>query len=64
MDEWIRTMRNTKPLPGTKGVMIPGDPERNAYKKRMKEGIPVNGAVVNSLQCIADETGIELKMEA
>ncbi len=60
MDEWIVTMRNTKPQPGKK-VLIPGDPEREAYQIRMKEGIPVNASVVASLQDIVRETGIKLE---
>ncbi len=63
IDEWIRTMRNTKPQPGAEKVLIPGDPERIAYEKRKVEGIPVNKEVVKSLQIIANETGIDLEIE-
>ncbi len=59
IDDWIRTMRGTKPNPGADKVLIPGDPERIAYQKRIVEGIPVDKEVVASLQMIADETGIE-----
>ena len=61
IDDWIRTMRGTKPQPGTGGVLIPGDPERQAYRERMQEGIPVDKAVVAALEEIAEQTGIELK---
>lgn len=60
IDEWIYTLRGTKPLPGAAEVLIPGDPERLAYGIRMKEGIPLNKEVVNSMLEIADETGIRL----
>lgn len=60
IDEWIKTMRSTKPLPGAREVLIPGDPERLAYKERMKEGVPVNKEVVTSLETIAAHTGIAL----
>ncbi len=60
IDEWIHTMRSTKPQPGFKEVLIPGDPERIAYIERIGKGIPVNKEVVLSLQKIADETGIAL----
>jgi L-2-hydroxycarboxylate dehydrogenase (NAD+) len=60
IDEWVRTMRSAKPLPGLKEVLVPGDPERRAYRQRMTEGIPLNVDVVNSLKAIADETGIGL----
>ncbi|GEO10687.1 Ldh family oxidoreductase [Segetibacter aerophilus] len=60
IDEWIVTMRNTKPQPGAEKVLIPGDPERIAYQKRIIEGIPVDKEVLKSLRIIAEETGIEL----
>lgn len=60
IDEWIHTMRGTKPLPGVQEVFIPGDPERQAYQIRIKQGIPVNKEVVASLKNIADHTGIAL----
>jgi L-2-hydroxycarboxylate dehydrogenase (NAD+) len=61
IDEWIRTMRSAKPQPAYTEVLIPGDPEREAYQVRMKDGIPLNIDVVNSLKVIAGETGIDLK---
>ncbi|HEV7349746.1 Ldh family oxidoreductase [Telluribacter sp.] len=61
MDDWIRTMRSTRPLPGKKEVLIPGDPERLAYQRRMQEGIPVNREVVTSLESMAASTGIPLQ---
>ncbi|GAA4414438.1 Ldh family oxidoreductase [Nibrella viscosa] len=60
IDDWIQTMRSTKPLPGTQGVRIPGDPEREAYASRMQEGIPVNHEVVASLEDVAALTGVAL----
>ncbi len=61
IDEWIRTMRSTKPQPGNSGeVLIPGDPERRAYQIRMKQGIPLNVEVVAMLNVISNDTGINL----
>lgn len=60
MDEWIRTMRATPPLPGAEKVLIPGDPERLAYAERMEQGVPLNGEVVKDLMVISRETGIPL----
>ncbi|ADY52750.1 malate dehydrogenase (NAD) [Pseudopedobacter saltans DSM 12145] len=60
IDEWIHTMRNTLPRPGTSGVLIPGDPEREAYQLRMRDGIPLHKEVVNSLMDIASYTGINI----
>lgn len=58
IDEWIRTLRGTRPLPGHTEVLIPGDPERRAYAKRRAEGVPLNAEVVSSLESIAADTGL------
>ncbi|HUR53558.1 MAG TPA: Ldh family oxidoreductase [Gemmataceae bacterium] len=58
MDEWIRTFRATKPAAGTPGVVIPGDPERQAEEERRKTGIPLLPAVIDDLRDIAKQTGI------
>ncbi|WP_250632019.1 Ldh family oxidoreductase [Rhodoflexus caldus] len=60
IDDWIRTFRATKPAPGTGGVLIPGDPEREAEAIRSKEGIPLIQAVVDDLLDISRQTGISL----
>jgi LDH2 family malate/lactate/ureidoglycolate dehydrogenase len=58
IDDWIRTFRATRPIPGTSGPMIPGDPERAAEAERRVSGIPLVGPVVDDLRRIAAETGI------
>ncbi len=58
IDEWITTFRNTKPQPGTPGVMIPGDPEREAESIRRVSGIPLVLPVVEELRDISRQTGI------
>jgi LDH2 family malate/lactate/ureidoglycolate dehydrogenase len=58
IDDWIRTYRATKPQPGTPGVVVPGDPEREAEAVRAEEGIPLVMPVVEDLRDIASQTGI------
>ncbi|MFO0809763.1 MAG: Ldh family oxidoreductase [Gemmataceae bacterium] len=58
MDDWVRTFRATKPAPGTPGVVIPGDPERQAEAERRVMGIPLLPAVVEDLRDIARRTGL------
>jgi LDH2 family malate/lactate/ureidoglycolate dehydrogenase len=58
VDDWIRVFRKTKPAPGTKGPLIPGDPEREAEALRSKEGIPLIEAVVNDLLDLSQKTRI------
>jgi LDH2 family malate/lactate/ureidoglycolate dehydrogenase len=63
IDEWIRVFRNTKPAPGTKGPLIPGDPEREAEAIRSKEGIPLLKPVVDDLLDISRKTGISFEIK-
>ncbi len=58
MDDLIRTMRATKPAPGTGGPLIPGDPEREAERERGRDGVPLVGAVVADLRELAKRTGV------
>ena len=58
IDDWIRTMRATKPQPGTPGVVIPGDPEREAEQVRAEQGIPLVMPLVEELRDISQRTGI------
>lgn len=58
IDDWIRVFRNAKPAPGTKGPLIPGDPEREAEAVRLKDGIPLIKPVVDDLLEISQRTGI------
>jgi len=61
MDDFIRTLRATRPAPGTSGPLLPGDPERAAQKERDAGGVPVLGAVLEDLRDIARLTGVPLE---
>jgi L-2-hydroxycarboxylate dehydrogenase (NAD+) len=58
VDDYIRTFRATKPAPGTKGPLIPGDPEREAERERRKSGIPLLMPVIEDLRAISKATGV------
>ncbi|MCC5936087.1 MAG: Ldh family oxidoreductase [Lunatimonas sp.] len=58
VDEWIRVMRSTPPLPGATEVLVPGDPEHRAYGIRIREGIPLDRKVLDSLRRISTVSGI------
>ncbi len=58
IDDWIRTMRNSRPAPGTAGPLIPGQPEREAEEQNRNQGIPLIPAVANELKALAKDTGI------
>lgn len=57
IDDWIQTFRETRPQPGTPGVLIPGDPEREAEAERKTNGIPLVLPVVEDLKRIGDAIG-------
>jgi LDH2 family malate/lactate/ureidoglycolate dehydrogenase len=58
VDELVRTLRATRPAPGTRGPLIPGDPEREAEAERARDGIPLLPAVVDELRMVARQTGV------
>ena len=58
IDEWVRVFRSTKAAAGTPGVVIPGDPEREAEVQRRTEGVPLPRAVVAGLRDLAERTGV------
>ncbi len=60
IDDYIHTLRNTKPQAGTEGPLLPGDPEREAEKIRSKKGIPLIQPVIDELMDISKKTGIPL----
>jgi L-2-hydroxycarboxylate dehydrogenase (NAD+) len=58
IDEYVRVFRATKPAPGTNGPLIPGDPEREAERERVKTGIPLLLPVVEDLRAISKASGV------
>jgi len=58
IDELVRTLRATRPAPGTRGPLVPGDPEREAEALRSRDGIPLLPAVVEELRAVALQTGV------
>lgn len=59
IDDWITTFRATKPIAGSPGVLIPGDPEREAERERAITGIPLLEPVVEDLRDIARKIHVE-----
>ncbi len=50
MDKWITRFREAKTIEGQDHLIIPGDPERESERDRMKSGIPINEKVVEDLR--------------
>jgi len=58
MDNWIHTFRNAEVSEGQERVLVPGDPEREITEERLKNGIPVQQAVVDDLKSLAEKFDI------
>jgi L-2-hydroxycarboxylate dehydrogenase (NAD+) len=58
VDDWVRTMRGTRPAAGTTGPLIPGDPNRRAEEHRRVHGVPVIPAVLTALRRVSADTGV------
>ena len=61
VDDFIRTLRRTRPAPGTSGPLLPGDPEREAQRERDVRGVPLLAAVLEDLRDIARASGVPLE---
>ncbi len=58
MDRWIERFRNTEAIDVNQPVLVPGDPEREMEKKRMKNGIPLLDVVVQDLEKVGKDFGL------
>ncbi len=54
MDLWIERFKNAEPIDAKQPVIIPGEPEAQFMKVRIKEGIPLIDAVVQDLKQLAE----------
>ncbi|CAN5831540.1 Ldh family oxidoreductase [soil metagenome] len=59
-DEMLHTLRTTEPAAGQTRVMVPGDPEREAYADRTERGIPVHPEVVETLRELGTDAGVDV----
>ncbi len=60
MDEMIRELHATPPLPGADGVLVPGDPEADAMDDRLANGVPVENGQYATIKERAVELGLEV----
>jgi LDH2 family malate/lactate/ureidoglycolate dehydrogenase/quinol monooxygenase YgiN len=57
MDAMIRMIRSSKLAPGVERMVIPGEPEVEAKRRRSVDGIPLATGVLDQLNALARELG-------
>ncbi len=55
-------LRAIPPAKGFKKVMVPGDPEKEIYKKRAKQGIPLTTDVIDEYNKLFKELGLPMSL--
>ncbi len=60
MERLIRTIKSAQAAPGYDEVLVAGDPEWRSEESRRANGVPVDGAVWESLKVLARESGVEI----
>ena len=60
MDKWIRRFSSSKTIEGQDRVYIPGEPEIEIEKERMKNGIPLLKPVIEDLEKLGNKFEITL----
>lgn len=58
VDAMLRELRSTPTRPGYQRVLVPGDPEREAYADRIERGIPVHPSVLADLRALGESRGV------
>ena len=58
MDDFLQTLKTTKPAPGHERVLVPGQIEAEATEERISEGIPLHKEVVEWFRGTCAELGL------
>lgn len=59
VDDLVRELRSCPTQPGVESVLVPGDVEQRAWRDRDAAGIPISGAVYESILDVANELGVD-----
>ncbi len=55
----IDSIKSSRPSPGIKSVMLPGEIEFNAQKRAEKEGVELTEAISQDILSLADEYHVD-----
>lgn len=59
VDDIIREIRSSKKMPGVEQLRVPGEQSHATWMERCALGIPLNDVLLNDLQRVASDLGIE-----
>jgi LDH2 family malate/lactate/ureidoglycolate dehydrogenase len=59
LDAVIDVLHATPPLDPARPVLVPGDPERSAREKRLREGIPMPGSLLKKIEDICERSNVK-----
>ena len=62
MDEMIRVIRSSERLPGWERIFVHGEPEWEAERDRMANGIPLDLPTYQSLEQVSRDLDIPLNI--
>jgi L-2-hydroxycarboxylate dehydrogenase (NAD+) len=60
MDQWINAFKNAAPINQNQKVIIPGEPEMEMEKERLKNGVTLNENVLKDLENLAIKFNVSL----
>ena len=63
MDEMMSVIRSSERLPGWERIFVHGEPEWEAERDRLENGIPLDRPTYDSLVKVAEDLGIPLNVE-
>jgi len=58
LDAVIDVLHGTAPVDPAQPVLVPGDPEAAARERRLREGIPLPGSLLEKLRAICERSGV------
>jgi LDH2 family malate/lactate/ureidoglycolate dehydrogenase len=57
LDRLVAFLRSTPPVHPDQPVLVPGDPEKNAYKERTAQGIPIAESLLREIRDVCTSCG-------
>ena len=60
VDELLRKVKESPTAPGYEEILIPGDPERRAKEKRLREGIFIEDKTWGDIVYLAEELKVPI----